>query len=123
MPRTKAPKISKGRQKKRMAISKRKKNDFISDKISVIMKEFDETGMVGRSAPRNRRKAQKQAVAIAYSMADRQTFAATEGELQNDMLTDAVSGFRLMGGIIVATLLIDYALKTNMFKEGLKWDN
>ena len=123
MSRTKAPKISKGRQKKRMAISKRKKNDFISDKISVIMKEFDETGMVGRSAPRNRRKAQKQAVAIAYSMADRQTFAATEGELQNDMLTDAVSGFRLMGGIIVATLLIDYALKTNMFKEGLKWDN
>ena len=106
-----------------MAISKRKKNDFISDKISVIMKEFDETGMVGRSAPRNRRKAQKQAVAIAYSMADRQTFAATEGELQNDMLNDAVSGFRLMGGIIVATLLIDYALKTNMFKEGLKWDN
>ena len=69
MPRRKAPKISKGRQKKRMAISKRKKNDFISDKISVIMREYDETGMVGRSYPRNRRKAQKQAVAIALSNA------------------------------------------------------
>lgn len=123
MPRRKAPKISKGRQKKRVAISKRKKNDFISDKISVIMREYDETGMVGRSTPRTRRKAQKQAVAIAYSMADRQIFAATEREIQNDILNDAVSGFRLMGGIIVATLLIDYALKIDLFKEGLKRGN
>ena len=68
-------------------------------------------------------RSQKQAVAIAYSMADRQTFAATDGEIQNDILNDAVSGFRLMGGIIVATLLIDYALKIDLFKEGLKRGN
>ncbi len=123
MPRRKAPRLSKGRQKKRMAISNRKKNDFISDKISVIMREYEETGMVGRSTPRNRRKAQKQAVAIAYSMADRQMFAATEAELQTDRLNDTVSGFRLMGSIIVATLLIDYALKIDLFKEGLKRGN
>lgn len=106
-----------------MAITNRKKNDFISDKISVIMREYDKTGMVGRSTPQNRKKAQKQAVAIAYSMANRQTFSATEGEIQNDLLNDAVSGFRLMGGIIVATLLIDYALKIDLFKEGLKRAN
>lgn len=106
-----------------MAISNRKKNDFISDKISVIMREYEETGMVGRSTPRNRRKAQKQAVAIAYSMADRQMFAATEAELQTDRLNDTVSGFRLMGSIIVATILIDYALKIDLFKEGLKRGN
>jgi len=123
MPRQKAPKISKGRQKTRMAISKRKKNDFISDKIGVVMREYDETGMVGRSKPRNKRKAHKQAVAIAYSMADRQTFAATESELQTDVLNDKVSGFRLMGSIIIATLLIDYALKIDLFKEGLKRGN
>ncbi len=123
MPRRKAPRLSKGRQKKRMAISNRKKNDFICDKISVIMREYEETGMVGRSTPRNRRKAQKQAVAIAYSMADRQMFAATEAELQTDRLNDTVSGFRLMGSIIVATLLIDYALKIDLFKEGLKRGN
>lgn len=123
MPRSKAPRLSKGRQRKRMAISNRKKNDFISDKISVIMREYEETGMVGRSTPRNRRKAQKQAVAIAYSMANRQMFAATEAELQTDRLNDTVSGFRLMGSIIVATLLIDYALKIDLFKEGLKRGN
>lgn len=123
MPRRKSPRLSKGRQKKRMAISNRKKNDFISDKISVIMREYEETGMVGRSTPRNRRKAQKQAVAIAYSMADRQMFAATEAELQTDRLNDTVSGFRLMGSIIVATILIDYALKIDLFKEGLKRGN
>ncbi len=123
MPRRKAPRLSKGRQKKRMAISKRKKNDFISDKISLIMREYGETGMVGRSKPRNKRNAQKQAVAIAYSMADRQTFAATESELQTEVLNDKVSGFRLMGGIIVATLMIDYALKIDLFKEGLKRAN
>lgn len=106
-----------------MTISRRKKNDFVSDKISIIMKEYDTTGMVGRSKPRNRRDAQKQAVAIAYSMADRQIFAATEREIQNDMLADTVSGFRLMGGIIIATLFIDYALKINMFGRGLKSDN
>ncbi len=120
MPRRKAPKISKGRRKKRKAISKRKKNDFISDKVSIIMSEYDDTGKIGRSTPRTRRAAQKQAIAIAYSMAQTQTFAATEGEIQNDILQDTIGGLRLMGGIIIATLFIDYALKTNLFKGGLR---
>lgn len=119
----KAPRVSKGRRKRRAKIGSRKKNDFISDKISIIMKEYKTTGMIGRSTPLNRRAAQRQAVAIAYSMAERENFAASEMEMHNDSLAETVSGFKLMGSIIIATLFIDYALKTNMFKGGLKRDN
>ena len=123
MRRFKEPKVSKGRKKRRSNISLRKKNDFISDKISLIMKEFKTNGMIGRSKPRNKKAAQKQAVAIAYSMAERENFAASEMEMYNDSLAETVSGFKLMGSIIIATLFIDYALKTDMFKGGLKRDN
>lgn len=123
MRRFKAPRVSKGRRKRRAKIGSRKKNDFISDKISIIMKEYKTTGMVGRSTPLNRRAAQRQAVAIAYSMAERENFAASEMEMHNDSLAETVSGFKLMGSIIIATLFIDYALKTDMFKGGLKRDN
>ena len=115
--------MSKGRKRKRGIISSRKKTDFISDKISFIMDEYKQTGLVGRSRPKNKKRAQKQAVAIAYSMANRENFAASEIEIQNDTMLDNISGFRLMGGIIIATLLIDYALKSDMFKGGLKSDN
>ena len=84
---------------------------------------ISKTGLVGRSRPKNKKRAQKQAVAIAYSMANRENFAASEIEIQNDTMLDNISGFRLMGGIIIATLLIDYALKSDMFKGGLKSDN
>jgi hypothetical protein len=123
MGKLKAPKISKSRQKRRGQIAGRKKRDWISDKIRTIMKEYKKTGMVGRSTPINKRMAQKQAIAIAYSMAHRENFAASEIEIQNDSIKDTVSGFRLMGGMIIAIFLIDYALKTEIFKEGLKWDN
>ena len=123
MRRFKAPKVSKGRKKRRSNISLRKKNDFVSDKISLIMKEYKTNGMIGRSKPLNKKAAQKQAVAIAYSMAERENFAASEMELYNDSLAETVSGFKLMGSIIIATLFIDYALKTDMFKGGLKRDN
>ena len=106
MRRFKAPRVSKGRKKRRSNISLRKKND-----------------LVGRSKPRNKKAAQKQAVAIAYSMAERENFAASEMEMHNDSLAETVSGFKLMGSIIIATLFIDYALKTDMFKGGLKRDN
>tara|TARA_R100000908_G_scaffold6878_1_gene2525 strand:+ start:609 stop:980 length:372 start_codon:yes stop_codon:yes gene_type:complete len=123
MRRFKAPKVSKSRKKRRSNISLRKKNDFVSDKISLIMKEFKTNGMIGRSKPRNTKEAQKQAVAIAYSMAERENFAASEMELYNDSLAETVSGFKLMGSIIIATLFIDYVLKTDIFKGGLKRDN
>ena len=123
MRRFKAPKVSKGRKKRRSNISLRKKNDFVRDKISRIMKEYKTNGMIGRSKPRNKKAAQKQAVAIAYSMAERENFAASEMEMHNDSLAETVSGFKLMGSIIIATLFIDYALKTDMFKGGLKRDN
>ena len=123
MRRFKAPKVSKGRKKRRSNISLRKKNDFVSDKISLIMKEYKTNGMIGRSKPRNKKAAQKQAVAIAYSMAERENFAASEMEMYNDSLAETVSGFKLMSSIIIATLFIDYALKTDMFKGGLKRDN
>ena len=87
------------------------------------MNEYKTTGRVGRSTPKNKRLAQRQAIAIAYSMSQRENFAASEIEIQNDSIKDTLSGFRLLGGMIIATLLIDFALKTEMFKEGLKWDN
>ena len=123
MGQLKAPKISKSRQKMRGQIASRKKRDWISDKIRTIMNEYKKTGMVGRSTPKNKRMAQKQAIAIAYSMAHRENFAASEMEIQNDSMKDTLSGFRLLGGMIIATLLIDYALKAEMFKGGLRWDN
>ena len=123
MRRFKAPRVSKGRRKRRAKIGSRKKNDFISDKISIIMKEYKTTGMVGRSTPLNRRAAQRQAVAIAYSMAERENFAANDIEVQNDIFTESVSGFKLMSAIIIATVLIDYSIKTDMFKGGLRRDN
>jgi len=123
MRRFKAPRVSRSRKKRRSNISLRKKNDFISDKISLIMKEYKTNGMIGRSKPPNNKAAQKQAVAIAYSMAERENFAASEMELYNDSLAETVSGFKLMGSIIIATLFIDYALKTDMFKGGLKRGN
>ena len=123
MRRFKAPRVSKGRKKRRSNISLRKKNDFVSDKISLIMKEYKTNGMVGRSKPRNKKAAQRQAVAIAYSMAERENFAANDIEIQNDIFTESVSGFKLMSAIIIATVLIDYSIKTDMFKGGLKRDN
>ncbi len=123
MGKLKAPKISKSRQKRRRQIAGRKKRDWISDKIRIIMSEYKKTGMIGRSTPTNKRMAQKQAIAVAYSMAHRENFAASEIEIQNDSIKDTVSGFRLMGGMIIAIFLIDYALKTEIFKGELKWDN
>ena len=88
-------------------------------KIKKVMKKFKK-GELNIGGSDKKVKSRKQAIAIAYSMAQTKTFAATEGEIQNDMLQDTIGGLRLMGGIIIATLLIDYALKIDMFKGGLR---
>jgi hypothetical protein len=51
---------------------KRAHNSAVSAKVSKIMKDYDKTGKIGSSKPKNRAAAIKQAVAVAYSMVNKE---------------------------------------------------
>ncbi len=52
--------------------AKRAWNTKVSTKISTIMAEYDKTGKIGNSRPKNKAAAMKQAIAVAYSIAARE---------------------------------------------------
>jgi len=68
----KGPKPKDGRPGRKVATpSKRAHNSAVSSKISQIMRDYDKTGKIGSSKPKNRAAAIKQAVAVAYSMVNK----------------------------------------------------
>lgn len=68
----KGPKPKDGRPGRKVATpSKRAHNSAVSSKISQIMRDYDKTGRIGSSKPKNRAAAIKQAVAVAYSMVNK----------------------------------------------------
>lgn len=52
-----------------MPLKKGKSKETISKNIGTEMKEYKKTGKIGTSKPKSKKKAQKQAVAIALSKA------------------------------------------------------
>jgi len=52
-----------------MPLKKGKSKKVISDNIEEIMHSYHEKGTIGTSSPKTNEKAQKQAIAIAYSLA------------------------------------------------------
>ena len=50
----------------RISKSKREHNKAVSTKISQVMKDYDKTGKIGNSRPKNRASAIKQAMAVAF---------------------------------------------------------
>jgi len=52
-----------------MPLKKGKSKKVISDNIKEIMHSYHKKGMIGTSTPATNKKAQKQAIAIAFSMA------------------------------------------------------
>ena len=52
------------------------KQKFISQKIRQIMRDWKKTGKIGSSTPKTKTAAQRQAIAVAYSMAERKKFRA-----------------------------------------------
>ncbi|HEY5534374.1 MAG TPA: hypothetical protein VIL99_05495 [Ignavibacteria bacterium] len=52
-----------------MPLKKGKSKKVISDNIEEIMHSYHEKGTIGTSSPKSNEKAQKQAIAIAYSLA------------------------------------------------------
>ena len=51
-----------------MPLKKGKSKKVISDNIEEIMHSYHEKGTIGTSSPKSNEKAQKQAIAIAYSL-------------------------------------------------------
>ena len=52
-----------------MPLKKGKSKKVISDNIEEIMHSYHVKGTIGTSSPKSNEKAQKQAIAIAYSLA------------------------------------------------------
>jgi len=52
-----------------MPLKKGKSKKVISENIEEIMHSYHEKGMIGTSVPASNSKAQKQAIAIAFSLA------------------------------------------------------
>ena len=52
-----------------MPLKKGKSKKVISDNIEEIMHSYHEKGTIGKSSPKTNEKAQKQAIAIAFSLA------------------------------------------------------
>ena len=52
--------------------ARRAHNAAVSRKVSQVMKDYDKTGKIGSSKPKNRAAALKQAVAVAYSMVNKE---------------------------------------------------
>lgn len=52
-----------------MPLKKGKSKKIISENIEEIMHSYHEKGTIGTSSPASNKKAQKQAIAIAFSMA------------------------------------------------------
>jgi len=52
-----------------MPLKKGKSKKVISDNIEEIMHSYHENGTIGTSSPKTNEKAQKQAIAIAFSLA------------------------------------------------------
>jgi len=52
-----------------MPLKKGKSKKVISENIEEIMHSYHEKGTIGTSSPKSNEKAQKQAIAIAFSMA------------------------------------------------------
>jgi len=57
----------------------KKAKDFISAKIKTLMHDFYKTGKIGNSKPSSRSAAQRQAIAVAFSMAKREGYKVTKG--------------------------------------------
>ena len=62
--------------------------DFISKKIKTLMRDFNKTGKIGNSQPPNRSAAQRQAIAVAFSMAQREGYKVAKNaeERHNEVL-------------------------------------
>ena len=54
-----------------MPLKKGKSKKTISKNIETEMKQYKKTGKIGTSKPKNKKKAQKQAVAVAFTKADK----------------------------------------------------
>jgi flavin-binding protein dodecin len=54
-----------------MPLKKGKSKKVISENIEEMMHTYHQTGMIGTSAPESNVKAQKQAIAIAFDMAEK----------------------------------------------------
>ena len=63
-------------QKKTRLNSKQKKQGYVSNKIKKIMRDWKKSGKIGTSVPKSAKAAQRQAIAVAYSFAERQGHGA-----------------------------------------------
>lgn len=54
-----------------MPLKKGKSKKVISENIRELMHSFHQTGTIGTSTPESNKKAQKQAIAIAFDMAEK----------------------------------------------------
>ena len=54
-----------------MPLKKGKSKETISKNIKTEMGKYKKTGKIGTSKPKNKKKAQKQAVAVAFTKADK----------------------------------------------------
>ena len=54
-----------------MPLKKGSSKKVISENIEEIMHSYHETGTIGTSTPASNKKAQKQAIAIAFDMAEK----------------------------------------------------
>tara|TARA_B100001113_G_scaffold103720_2_gene84017 strand:+ start:1017 stop:1949 length:933 start_codon:yes stop_codon:yes gene_type:complete len=52
--------------------------DYVSRKIATIMRDWKKTGRIGNSSPKDSKTAQRQAIAVAFSMASRKGFKGTK---------------------------------------------
>jgi len=52
--------------------------DYVSRKIATIMRDWKKTGKIGNSSPKDSKTAQRQAIAVAFSMAARKGFKGTK---------------------------------------------
>lgn len=55
-----------------MPLKKGKSKKIISENIEEIMHSYHEKGTIGTSTPKSNKKAQKQAIAIAFSVAKKE---------------------------------------------------
>ena len=63
-------------QKKTRLNSKQKKQRYVSNKIKKIMRDWKKSGKIGTSTPKTSKAAQRQAIAVAYSFAERRGHGA-----------------------------------------------
>lgn len=73
-----------------MPLKKGSSNKTVSKNISELMKKYKKSGMIGSSKPKTKKKAQKQAIAIALSSAGKTSTDESFNSLVSSILDELI---------------------------------